>query len=94
MKKYYITLYNHFSSKSHGLDAINNRQPDIIINPKIPDFKSLGRNIDLLLSFLTGIACPILKNEIPDEVQLYKKKHSELREQLDQFRGTLENIPF
>lgn len=94
MKKYYITLYDQFSLKGHGQDAMSGWVPSALKNPKIPNPKALASNIDLMLTFMTGIATDILKSELSTEYPRYGKRHLELRKQVERFSEVLNNISF
>lgn len=94
MKKYYITLYDQFSSKGHGNNAMSAWEPSALKNPKVPNTKELANNIDLTLTFITGIATDILKAEFSTEYQCYGRKHLQLRKQVEKFSEILSNITF
>ena len=94
LKKYYVTLYDDFSKKGHGYGAMDAWEPDHLKNPKIPDLKKLANNIDLLLSFMTGIARNILANEYPKALNSYGKAHLALRDKGKQLSSQLNNISY
>lgn len=94
MKKYYITLYDQFSLKGHGNNAMSAWEPSALKNPKVPNLKELASNIDLTLTFITGIATDILKAEFSTEYQYYGRKHLQLRKQVEKFSEILSNITF
>lgn len=94
MKKYYITLYDYFSLKGHGNNAMSAWEPSALKNPKVPNLKELASNIDLTLTFITGIATDILKAEFSTEYKYYGKKHLQFRKQTEEFSEVLNNISF
>ena len=94
LKKYYITLYDQFSLKGHGNNAMSAWEPSALKNPKVPNLKELASSIDLTLTFITGIATDILKAEFSAEYQYYGRKHLQLRKQIEKFSEVLNNISF
>lgn len=92
MKRYYITLYNQFSLKGHGNDAMSAWEPHALKNPKVPNLKSLANDIDLTLTFISGITANILEHEHSADYRWYAKKHSKFRDNVEKLSQELQTI--
>lgn len=94
MKEFYMIVYDKFSQKAHGLESMNSWTQGCLKNPKVPDLSELGSEIDLMLTFLSGITKNILQFEVPNQVQNFAVKHALLRKETCIMASNLKKMKF
>mgnify|MGYP001294235236 CR=1 FL=1 len=94
MKDFYSIVYDYFSRKSHGLDSTSDWVQGGLKNPKVPDLSELSSDIDLMLSFLSGITRCILQFERPEQLQKFAQKHCTVRAKVAFMANDLKQVQF
>ncbi|WP_252247070.1 DUF5677 domain-containing protein [Clostridium sp. ZBS4] len=99
MEKYYITLYEVLSNKSHGSNVMNGI--DIlngnvcVENPKVPSPSKLSIQISLLSTFLEGMYFEIVKNMLDNEDGVnFGQWHFELRKREKLITDKWKNVKY
>ncbi len=67
-------------------------EPHALKNPKVPNLKSLANDIDLTLTFISGITANILEHEHSADYRWYAKKHSKFRDNVEKLSQELQTI--